>query len=63
MKDRYSSRKFWLSVLIYIGTAGLAAFGKIDGNAYSLTTAAVIGAYIAGNVKQKQVEAVPGVTQ
>ena len=53
MRDRYSSRKFWLSVLIYVGTFALSALGKIDSSAYSFAVASVIGAYIAGNVAQK----------
>ena len=52
-ENRYSSRKFWLCVLIYAGTFALAAMSKIDGNAYSFAVAALIGSYIAGNVTQK----------
>lgn len=46
-------RRFALALISGAGTFILALAGKIDGNAYMLTTVGVVGAYIAGNVTQK----------
>ena len=46
-------RRFLLALVSGAGTFLLCWAGKIDGNAYTLTTIGIVGAYIAGNTTQK----------
>jgi len=46
-------RRFVLALISEAGTFVLAWAGKIDGNAYTLATLGIVGAYIAGNTTQK----------
>lgn len=46
-------RRWILALISGAGTFTLALLGKIDGNAYMLTTVGIVGAYIAGNTTQK----------
>ena len=46
-------RRWLLALISGAGTFWLCWHGKIDGNAYSLTTLGIVGAYITGNVAQK----------
>ncbi len=46
-------RKFILSIIVVILTSFLCWFNKIDQGVYSVVIVAVIGAYITGNVIQK----------
>lgn len=49
----YGGRRFLLTLISGAGTFVLTLLGKIDGTAYTMTTAAIVGAYIAGNTAQK----------
>lgn len=51
---KLGGRKFSLVVLVFIGTAVLCWFGKINEGIYSVVTVTLIGAYITGNVLQKK---------
>ena len=42
-----------LALISGAGTFLLTLLGKIDANAYTLTTIGIVGAYIAGNTTQK----------
>ena len=46
-------RRWLLALISGAGTFLLTLLGKIDGNAYTLTTIGIVGAYIAGNTTQK----------
>jgi hypothetical protein len=46
-------RRWILALVSGAGTFLLTLLGKIDGNAYTLTTIGIVGAYIAGNTTQK----------
>lgn len=46
-------RRWLLALISGAGTFTLCLLGKIDGNAYTLTTIGIVGAYIAGNTTQK----------
>lgn len=46
-------RRFLLTLISGAGTFLLCWAGHIDGNAYTLTTIGIVGAYIAGNTTQK----------
>lgn len=46
-------RRFWLALISGAGTFTLCCLGRIDGNAYMLTTLGIVGAYITGNTLQK----------
>ena len=46
-------RRWLLALVSGAGTWVLCLLGKIDGNAYTLTTIGIVGAYIAGNTAQK----------
>ena len=46
-------RRWILALISGAGTFLLTLLGKIDGNAYTLTTIGIVGAYIAGNTTQK----------
>lgn len=46
-------RRWILALVSGAGTFVLALLGKIDGNAYMLTTIGIVGAYITGNTAQK----------
>lgn len=53
MLEGFGGRRFWLSLVSGAGTFTLCWAGRIDGNAYMLTTIGIIGAYITGNTVQK----------
>jgi len=55
--DIFGGRRFLLVVVSGFGTFLLCWVGRIDGNAYFLTMAATVAAYITGNVAQRKVEA------
>ena len=57
--DALGGRRFLLALISGAGTFALCFAGKIDGNAYTLATIGIVGAYIAGNVSQRKIEAVP----
>ena len=46
-------RRFALALISGAGTFLLCWAGRIDGNAYTLATIGIVGAYIAGNTAQK----------
>lgn len=46
-------RRFVLALVSGAGTFLLTLLGKIDGNAYTLATIGIVGAYVAGNTAQK----------
>lgn len=46
-------RRFTLALISGAGTFLLCLLGKIDGNAYTLATIGIVGAYVAGNTAQK----------
>ena len=46
-------RRWLLALISGAGTFLLTLLGKIDANAYTLTTIGIVGAYITGNVAQK----------
>lgn len=56
--DRIGGRRWLLTLISGAGTFMLCWGGRIDGNAYMLTTIGIVGAYITGNVAQRGVEAV-----
>ena len=51
--EGWGGRRFAIALISGAGTWLLCWAGKIDGNAYSLTTLGIVGAYITGNVAQK----------
>lgn len=51
--DSAGGRRFLLALISGAGTFLLAWAGRIDGNAYTLATLGIVGAYITGNVTQK----------
>lgn len=53
-------RRWLLALISGAGTFLLTLMGKIDGNAYTLTTIGIVGAYITGNVAQRKIEKAPG---
>lgn len=53
MKEKLVSRKFILAVLSLITTTTLCFTGDINGGVYSTVIIATVGAYITGNVLQK----------
>ena len=55
--DQLGGRRFLLTVISGAGTFTLCWVGRIDANAYMLTTIGIVGAYITGNVAQRKVEA------
>lgn len=55
--DTIGGRRFLLALISGAGTFVLCLAGRIDGNAYMLTTIGIVGAYITGNVAQRKVEA------
>jgi len=54
--DTLGGRRFLLALISGAGTFALCFAGKIDGNAYTLATIGIVGAYIAGNVQQRRIE-------
>lgn len=52
---KLGGRKFSLVVLVFLGTAVLCWFGKINEGIYSVVTVTLIGAYITGNVLKKKI--------
>lgn len=46
-------RRFMVTLISGAGTFLLCWAGRIDGNAYTLATIGIVGAYIAGNTAQK----------
>jgi hypothetical protein len=55
--DRIGGRRFLLALVSGAGTFALCWCGRIDANAYMLTTIGIVGGYITGNVAQKRIEA------
>lgn len=53
MLSNAGGRRFMLALISGAGTWVLCLLGRIDGNAYMLTTIGIVGAYITGNVMQK----------
>lgn len=51
--DNAGGRRFVLALVSGAGTFLLCWAGRIDGNAYTLATIGIVGAYIAGNTTQK----------
>lgn len=51
--ERIGGRRWLLALISGAGTFTLCWVGRIDGNAYMLTTIGIVGAYITGNVAQK----------
>ena len=51
--DRLTSRKFILSVLALMSATGLCWAGHIADGVYATVMVATVGAYITGNVLQK----------
>lgn len=51
--DSAGGRRFVLALISGAGTFLLCLAGRIDGNAYTLATIGIVGAYIAGNTTQK----------
>ena len=56
MNSLYVSRKFIVSICSLISVTGLCWFGHIDDGVYSAVVIATVGAYITGNVMQKNIE-------
>lgn len=56
---KYASRKFVLCLGCGVVTSALTYFGRIDGATYAVVTLGTIGAYITGNVSQKNKETDP----
>lgn len=54
--DAIGGRRWLLALISGAGTWVLCLAGRIDGNAYMLTTIGIVGAYITGNVAQRKVE-------
>lgn len=54
--QHYGGRRFLLALSAGIATTFLQWFGKLDpaGNAYMLTVAATVAAYITGNVQENK---------
>lgn len=57
--DRIGGRRWLLALISGAGTFLLCWAGKIDGNAYTLATLGIVGAYITGNVAQRRIETPP----
>ena len=57
MLDRIGGRRFVLALISGAGTFVLCWAGRIDANAYMLTTIGIVGGYITGNIAQRKVEA------
>ena len=55
--DQIGGRRFVLALVSGAGTFALCWAGRIDANAYMLTTIGIVGGYITGNVAQKRIEA------
>lgn len=51
--DHLTSRKFILAVLALVSATGLCWLGHIADGVYATVVTATVGAYIAGNVLQK----------
>ena len=60
MKSDYASRKFVIALFALILSATLCYHGRIDSATFGFIVAAVITAYITGNVAEKRVEKMPG---
>ena len=55
--DQIGGRRFVLALISGAGTFMLCWCGRIDANAYMLTTIGIVGGYITGNVAQKKIDA------
>jgi hypothetical protein len=55
--DQIGGRRFLVTLVSGAGTFMLCWAGRIDANAYMLTTIGIVGAYITGNVSQRKIEA------
>ena len=55
--DQIGGRRFLVTLVSGGGTFMLCWAGRIDANAYMLTTIGIVGAYITGNVSQRKIEA------
>lgn len=60
--DVFGGRKFVMALGCQVVTGLLQWFGKLDpaGSTYALVIVGTVGAFIAGNVMQKRVEAGKG---
>jgi hypothetical protein len=54
--NRLTSRKFLLALLTLVSASLLCWYGHIADGVYSAVVIATVGAYIAGNVMQKQIQ-------
>jgi hypothetical protein len=61
VNNRLTSRKFLIALLTLVSATALCWFGHIADGVYSAVVIATVGAYIAGNVMQKQIQVRPGV--
>ena len=59
MNNRLTSRKFLIALLTLVSATALCWFGHIADGVYSAVVIATVGAYIAGNVMQKQIQVRP----
>lgn len=55
-ENRLISRKFIAAVLTLLSASLLCWFGKIVDGVYATVVVATVGAYMAANVAQKQIE-------
>ena len=53
--DKLISRKFILSMVVVISINLLCWYGRIDAGVYATIMVATVGAYITGNVTQKNI--------
>jgi hypothetical protein len=55
-KTRWSSRKFWLMVFVWVACVGLLISDNITEKVFESLTFLTVGGYLLGNVAQKYVE-------
>lgn len=58
--DAYGGRRFLLTLLAQLINAALVFMGKIDTGSYVAVILGTVGAFIAGNVTQRYIEAKHG---
>jgi hypothetical protein len=61
VNNRLTSRKFLIALLTLMSASLLCWYGHIADGVYSAVVIATVGAYIAGNVFQKQIQVRPEV--